>query len=388
MGGIRLPLLCMVRSSPLRCQRERAGGSPYVRAGPYGMLRCEQALRLTVDMGLRPRTSTIIAAARPVIVFGAIVATFSFLGWTLVSNWSDLSSEEIDVQPAILVLSILPGIAAVVVIGLTWAYLVRYLEGGDSASAQSLLKIFLYSWVGRYVPGKVAYVAGRFLLGRSLHISSASLAGSMAYEGVLLLVAGAALASVTLVPTLAIESESVLPYLALPALAAGGVIVLHPRVLGWALRFGLRVAGRESVEFKRLLPPGQIAKVTGMYVGAFLLNGVGFYLLIVSLTDYSPRYLPLAVGLFGLASVVGLISVFAPAGIGVREGILVAVLQTTMPIEVAILVSLIARVWATVIDLILIAGCFIYDQLSGERLLINALRGRGRENDAPSALDP
>ncbi|MCH8949465.1 MAG: flippase-like domain-containing protein [Chloroflexi bacterium] len=322
------------------------------------------------------------------IVFGAIVATFSFLGWTLVSNWNDLSSEEIDVQPAILALSILPGIAAVVVMGLTWAGLVRYLEDRDTASAQSLLKIFLYSWVGRYVPGKVAYVAGRFLLGRSLRISSASLAGSMAYEGVLLLVAGAALASVTLVPTLAIESESVLLYLALPALAVGGVVVLHPRVLGWVLRFGMRVAGREAVEFKRLLPPRQIAKVTSMYVGAFLLNGVGFYLLIISLTDYSPRYLPLAVGLFGLAAVVGLVSVFAPAGIGVREGILVVVLQTTMPVELAILVSLVARVWATVIDLLLITGCFIYDQLSGERLLINALRGRGSENDAPSALDP
>ncbi|MCH8064347.1 MAG: flippase-like domain-containing protein [Chloroflexi bacterium] len=352
------------------------------------MLGCEQALRLTIDMGLRARTSTIIAVARPVIVFGAIVATFSFLGWTLVSNWNDLSSEEIDVQPALLVLSILPGIAAVVVMGLTWAGLIRYLEGRDTASAQSLLKIFLYSWVGRYVPGKVAYVAGRFLLGRSIRISSASLAGSMAYEGVLQLMAGAALASVTLVPTLAIESESFLPYLALPALAVGGAIVLHPRVLGWVLRFGLRVAGRESVEFKRLLPPRQIAKVTGMYVGAFLLNGVGFYLLIISLTDYSPRYLPLAVGLFGLAAVVGLVSVFAPAGIGVREGILVVVLQTTMPVELAILVSLVARVWATVIDLLLIAGCFFYDQLSGERLLINALRGRGSENDAPSALDP
>ena len=352
------------------------------------MLRCEQALRLTVDMGLRARTSTIIAVARPVIVFGAIVATFSFLGWAFVSNWNDLSSEKIDVQPAILVLSILPGIAAVVVIGLTWAGLVRYLESDDSVSAQSLLKIFLYSWVGRYVPGKVAYVAGRFLLGRSVRISSTSLAGSMAYESVLLLVAGAALASVTLVPTLAIQSESFLPYLALPALAVGGAIVLHPRVLGWVLSFGLRTAGREPIEFKGLLPPRQIARVTGLYIGAFLLNGVGFYLLIVSLTDYSPRYLPLAVGLFGLAAVVGMASVFAPAGIGVREGILVAVLQTTMPVEVAILVSLIARVWATVIDLLLITGCFIYDQLSGERLLISALRGRGSENDATSALDP
>ena len=200
--------------------------------------------------------------------------------------------------------------------------------------------------------------------------------------------AAANLVSVTLVPTLAIESESVWPYLALPALAAGGVIVLHPRVLGRALRFGLRAAGRESVEFKRLLPPRQIAKVTSMYVGAFLLNGVGFYLLIVSLTDYSPRYLPLAVGLFGLAAVVGMVSVFAPAGIGVREGVLVAVLQTTMPVELAIFVALVARVLATVVDLLLIAGCFIYDQLSGERLLISAFRGRGSENDAPSALDP
>ena len=78
-------------------------------------------------------------------------------------------------------------------------------------------------------------------------------------------------------------------------------------------------------------------------------------------------------------------------GIGVREGVLVGVLQFTMPIELAILISLVARAWATIVDLLLVVGCFAYDYLSGDRILGAALRGaRGAEvgGEPAEALEP
>ncbi len=349
------------------------------------MLRCEQALRLTVDMGLRSRTSTIIAAARPVIGFGVIAAIFFFLGRSLVSNWSDLSAENVNIQPAILVASMLPAAAAIILMAFVWRQIVAYLAGPAQANLGQLPKVFLYSWAGRYVPGKVAYVVGRFVLGRTAGVSGPVLVGSIVYENVLLITTGAAFATLTLLPILAIESESVLPYLALPIVAVGGAVVLHPRVLGWAVRLAARLLGRELPEDGWLLSPRQMARLIALVLVVHLVNGVGFYLLLNSITSYSPRYLPLAAGAFALAGIVGMVSVFAPAGIGVREGILVAVLQTTMPVELAIFVALVARAWSTGIDLLLITGSFLYDQLSGERLLMRALRGRVIE---PDTLDP
>ena len=133
---------------------------------------------------------------RLVFGIGLIATIFSFLGWSLFSNWSDIRSEDIDVQPVLLVVSAIPLIVAIVLQAFTWRLLVGYLDGSDRPELRQLPKVFLYSWVGRYVPGKVAYVAGRFFLGRSLGFSAPVLVVSMASAAVLLLVAVSALGGV------------------------------------------------------------------------------------------------------------------------------------------------------------------------------------------------
>ncbi len=311
---------------------------------------------------------------RTSIGLGLIVITFSFLGWSLASNWSELRAEEIDVKPALMIVSAIPLIAAIVLQAFIWRLIVSYLDGQGRSELAQLPKVFLYSWVGRYVPGKIAYVAGRFFLGRAVGFSTPVLVGSIMYELALLAVAGSAFATVTLLPSIAVESETIWPYLALPVLAIGGAVALHPRILRWAMQRGARLMGRDG-EFDWILPPHQIARLGLLYAFTLCLVGGSFYLLIISITDYSPRYLPLAAGTFALAGVVGLLSVVTPAGVGVREGVVVAVLQITMPLELAVLISVVARVWATAIDLLIVFVVLAYDYLSGERLLPTALRG-------------
>lgn len=313
--------------------------------------------------------------ARGLLALSAIALIFFFLIRSLAGNWGSLRSEEIDIQPALLLVSGLLLAGDILLRSIIWRELLAQASPEERPPLGRLARIFVYSWIGRYVPGKVAVVMGRFYLGRSVGLPSRTLIASIAYENVLFVVAASAVASATLVPSLAAESESVLPYLALPVLAVGGAVALQPPVLRRALSLVLRLLGKEEVTADWMLPTRRMAKVIALYIGVFWLSGLGFYLLIVSVTSYSPRYLPLAVGAFTLGGVVGMFSVFAPAGIGVREGILVGVLQFTMPVELAVLISLVARVWATVVDLLLVGGCFAYDYASGDRILIGALRG-------------
>ncbi len=322
---------------------------------------------------------------RTSIGLGLIVVTVSFLGWSLASNWSDLTAEDVDFQPMLLVASALPTAAAILLLAFIWKRIVVYLAGSVEANPDELPKIFLYSWVGRYVPGKVAYLAGRFFLGRSVGFSAPVLVGSMVYENVLLVTTGAAFAMMTLLPVLAIESESILPYLALPLVVVGGAVFLHPRVLGKVVQLGARLLGREVPDDGWQISPGQLARLTAAFMVTHVVNGMAFYLLIISVTSYSPRYLPLAAGAFVLAGIAGMISVFAPAGIGVREGVIVAVLQTTMPVELAVFISVAARVWATIIDVVLVGGSFAYDYFFGDRMLLSALRGSPA--DDPGGVD-
>lgn len=334
-------------------------------------------------MSLRlPSAGTTIRAT---IGLAIVAAILFFLVRHLASNWGELSDEDVNVQPALLVVSALPAIVAVLILAVGWTRIVNQLETRARLPAGQLERVFLYSWLGRYLPGKVGYLLGRFYLGRLLGGSSTALLVSMAYEGLLLLAAGAAFATVTLVPALAVESETVWPYLALPALAVAGVAAMHPRVLGWGLGFSMRLLGREYAQEGWLLRPEELLKLGAIYLAAILLNGVGFYLLIISLTDYSVGHMPLAMGAFALAGALGMVSVFAPAGIGVREGIVAAILQTTMPVELAILISLVARLWATAIDVVVVAGGVVYDAFCSDRLFVRVLRGRGEGADAQDA---
>lgn len=313
--------------------------------------------------------------ARPVLGVGLIAAIFTFLALSLVSNWSKLRSEDISIQPVLIVVSAVPLIAAIVLQAFIWRRVVEYMDGAGQQGLNQLPKVFLYSWVGRYVPGKVAYVAGRFVLGRSVGVSASKLVGGIAYELALLLVAGSAFATLTVLPSVAVESEAIWPYLALPAIVAGGFMALHPRVLQWGAEMAARFTGRDLGDFGWILPQRAIVTLGLRYLVVFALNGAAFYLLIVSVTSYSAGFLPLAAGAFALGSVFGLLSVVTPAGIGVREGILVTILHVSMPLELAILISLVARIWTTVADLLVVGGVLAFDYLSGERMLQAALRG-------------
>jgi glycosyltransferase 2 family protein len=81
------------------------------------------------------------------------------------------------------------------------------------------------------------------------------------------------------------------------------------------------------------------------------LNGAGFVLIVSSMMTISPdMYIGLG-ATYILASIIGLLAIFVPGGLGVREAIIVLVLSVYFPVEQAIIVALVARFYATISDL-------------------------------------
>jgi hypothetical protein len=52
------------------------------------------------------------------------------------------------------------------------------------------------------------------------------------------------------------------------------------------------------------------------------------------------------------AGALGTLSIFAPSGLGVREGVLALLLTTYVVSPVAVLISLLARLWVTLGELV------------------------------------
>ena len=87
-----------------------------------------------------------------------------------------------------------------------------------------------------------------------------------------------------------------------------------------------------------------------LYVVNWGIYATAFWLLYLSFGEWRAF---LQVGpAFAAAYVAGYIVVFAPAGAGIREGVLVVLLQPIMVREAAVVLAVIARLWTTALELI------------------------------------
>jgi uncharacterized membrane protein YbhN (UPF0104 family) len=103
--------------------------------------------------------------------------------------------------------------------------------------------------------------------------------------------------------------------------------------------------------------------------------------------DVGLRYVIYLAGSFSFASLIGMLSVFVPSGLGVREGILIFMLSQIMPVEVAIIISVSARLWFTATELVSIgvASAVRHPRVresvtsASRGLAADELRGDGKE---------
>jgi len=232
-----------------------------------------------------------------------------------------------------------------------------------------LLSMMTVAWVpeiGKYLPGKIASVAGSVWLLRRKQVSSAAaIGGVFVVDGIRILV-GLGLA----VPlTFWAPVRQALP--AAWAWCAGlltfVLVCLHPKVFGAAANFALRKLERQQM---RSLPGLR------QYVGAAALvlvqfSALGFTVWCTGRSVAVPRiaHVPLFVSAVGLAGTAGLLAVFAPAGLGVREGILLVVLGPVFGSNTAAVVVVTVRLVLTIVEVLLAAAGLVILKLqsSSER---------------------
>ena len=109
---------------------------------------------------------------------------------------------------------------------------------------------------------------------------------------------------------------------------------------------------------------------------AWLLGGVQLWALALAMGAAPGRSFLLCVGAFSLGAVAGMLAVFTPEGVGVREVVLLAALGVTMPLPVAGVVVLVSRLVVTLSEL----------ATAGVVLLCAELRRRGRSEEPSRAV--
>ena len=210
--------------------------------------------------------------------------------------------------------------------------------------------VFTCSWLGRLLPTSLAYAGGKVVLGRRIGYESGAVAASILYENLLMVSVAGLTSSVLLGLTL--RETHAAPWWAL-ALASGAVLLALPsaraRQALAALSRRLRLDDSGHLQLNRRSGAAALA----LALAAMACNGLAFALLLSAFVDLDAREFITAGAAFNIAGAAGVAAVPVPSGIGVREAVLVGLLQTFVPLEVAAAAAALARFGSIPIDLAL-----------------------------------
>ncbi len=238
---------------------------------------------------------------------------------------------------------------------LSYAFLVRLWAGsmtwwGAQVRLGPALRVFAAANLARYIPGVVWQFASLAAMSASSGLSVVSVASAAVFQQIVLtgvgLVLGVSFAPVT---RLGATWNMPLPLvLALVLSAVAALVLLLPpvtrRIDAWLSRRGSlsitlpRVRRRDIAVYVVLSGAG--------WVG----YAIAFVVFAHALLDPVPLSSVVLGASFVLSYVAGILAVFAPSGLVVREAALVALVAPALGGEQALALAIASRLWLTIID--------------------------------------
>jgi hypothetical protein len=227
----------------------------------------------------------------------------------------------------------------------------RLLRGaGATTPLAATAQVYTTSELVRYLPGGVLHFAARYRYATRLGVTPGVVVATTAIDLALRLASGLAVfaLSIPFWPD-APRSYSLLTAAALPVLIVGS----HPRVLGSLIVRAERRLGK--VEHPLVLPYSVLVRALGWYGIGWLSRGAVTWIIAYSITGTSPSTWVPIVGATGLSWVVGVLTPFAPGGLGTREAAGAALLHQYFPLETGLAIMIVVRL-ATTLTEFLAAG--------------------------------
>jgi hypothetical protein len=301
-------------------------------------------------IGTKPPRSR---GVRLALQIGLAVVIFGFLVLTVVQQWSEIKSEGVHFHVGWLVPALLVLPAFYVLSALGWDLILRFLGypigfgRAQVAWGQPLL--------ARYVPGSVLYVLGRVLLSERAGVPRRITVASIVYEQAISATSAVVVAAYFIIrhPDLQGDPWRWAVLLLIPA----AIALLHPRVFGPLADRALRAFGREPLP--EVISMRGVVALIAFYSLNWFVVAVGIYCVARSVTHIPFNDLLLVGSAQAIGYFAALVTLIAPAGLGVKDAAFAWALKAALPSRSFALASLIAiavRGVMTVAELLYVGG--------------------------------
>ena len=276
-----------------------------------------------------------------------VVAALLYVAGKLVSDWPAVRALASHWTLLDSGLSLLAALAAYPLLVFGWMTILRESRLFQKRFFWCYFRIWLVSYLYRYVPGKILLLTERARLGRHVGIEPVQGAYMAVLETVLVIVA-AILFSIPVVQS-AMEFRSAWSNAAviLVALLVAGSV--GAKALLRLPRFRERLSSLAQVRLR----PQSLAILLCIYLLFWLLMGLSFFFLVLMLEPVPVFSSPYIIGILALAYALGTVTLFAPGGVGVREFVLTIGLSSLMPEGTAAAIALASRIYLTLLELAL-----------------------------------
>ncbi len=296
----------------------------------------------------RPEKKTVIKIMKLVLF---AVAAF-FIVRYFWKNYDAIAATEVQISPLPCIISLL--IYMVYNINLASLWHLITVKTGAGIRYPRALSAYLTSIPGKYIPGKVFMLALRFPEYDEQGVPLRKISVDFVLENVCTLL-GAGFLFLVSILFFPVEVDTIIVVIVALMMVAFFVCI-HPKILNFFLRLLQKLIKKDDLQ----IPFGyaDMLKIVLLFIANWAIAGLGFYMMVDMISPVPASQMLYVGGVFGLSVVIGIVSLFAPSGIGVRETVMVIALTAVMPESTAVVVSVVSRVWTTVAELLLIGVGF------------------------------
>lgn len=234
-----------------------------------------------------------------------------------------------------------------------WIVLLRSLGAKDLGSKAKLAYVYAKSWLGRYIPSPAAWMMGKVYFASKHGISKNKLAVSSLLEGALQVLVVMTVSFVMLIFDRRLDVIQPKFKLLMFGIICVGIIMMTPKLFNFSISLAYKLLKKKELDVEHLASRETIVKGASLYTIGAIISGLSLFFIakgVYPSLGYGNVVFVMGVG--NLAGAASMLAVFAPSGLGVREGIQLVLLSLIMPKEFALVITVVTRVWGIAMDFI------------------------------------
>jgi len=271
------------------------------------------------------------------------IASLTFLGWQLYKHYDLLRAQEIHFLPLWTFLSIFPLILSYFFVPYVWMEILRSI--GIHLSFWKAFEIQYISHLGKYIPGKIWSYVIQVIMANQVDIPAKKTFFSLLMLTYIMSITSIMVFSLTFLLwekfALFTRGAAVCGVFSLSLLLCWSHLPEK-----WLSLLLTRIRGI-SID----CAPLPYGLMTLFLLGSWTLFALGFHLMLKTFYPVTPQQTVIVVGIFAISWLAGYYAFFMPGGLGVQEGVQVALLTLFFPVPVAVLIAFASRLWMTGGDL-------------------------------------